>query len=217
MSSISGRTLDSSRYVRAMKPASLRGSTGSSLMEMIVVLAILSLLAAMAAPYARKSIRREKEIQLRETLRTVRNAIDQYHEDMSSKRSSKKSGSASGDKGSGYPSSLKDLVEGVESPAVQAIPGTRPAGADEKGKKKNSRTRYMRALPVNPFAPPGTPFEAQWTFVNYQSEETAIATSSYGTTLAEAQKDEKDKKMEIYDVHAVTPEIALDGTRYADW
>ena len=41
-----------------------------------------------------------------------------------------------------------------------------------------------------------------------------IASSSYGTTLAEAQNmQQKD----IYDLHAVTKEIALDGTRYADW
>lgn len=168
-------------------------------MEMVVVLAILSLLAAMAAPYARKSFQREKEIQLRETLRTVRTAIDKFHADMDGKSEDGKSSNAAGQAASenGYPLSLKVLVEGVEK------------GEGDKKKRK----RYLRALPVNPFAPAGAPFEAQWTFVSYQRDTPLIAKSSYGATLAETQKTKKD----IYDLHAVTSGIALDGTRYADW
>jgi general secretion pathway protein G len=172
-----------------------RGSAGSSLMEMVVVLAILSLLAAMATPYARKSFKREKEIQLRETLRTVRTAIDRFHAEMEGKSAGGKDGAAVSE--NGYPLSLQALVEGVEK------------GEGDKKKRK----RYLRSLPVNPFAPAGTPFESQWTFVSYQRETPVIASSSYGATLAETQKVKKD----IYDLHAVTQEIALDGTRYANW
>jgi general secretion pathway protein G len=181
------------------RPANGRGSAGSSLMEMVVVLAILSLLAAMAAPYARKSFQREKEIQLRETLRTVRTAIDKFHADMGGNSAAGKSSNAAVQPASenGYPLSLKVLVEGVEK------------GEGDKKKRK----RYLRALPVNPFAPAGTPFEAQWTFVSYQRDTPLIASSSYGATLAETQKVKKD----IYDLHANTSGIALDGTRYADW
>ncbi len=167
-----------------------RGSAGSSLMEMIIVLAILSLLAAMATPYAKKSFRREREIQLRETLRTVRTAIDRFHADMENRKDSAMASE------NGYPLSLNVLIEGVE-----------------KNPEDKKRKRYLRSLPVNPFAPAGTALEAQWTFVSYQRETPVIASSSYGATLAEAQKTKKD----IYDLHAVTPEVALDGTRYADW
>ncbi len=163
-------------------------------MEMVVVLAILSLLAAMATPYARKSFKRDKEIQLRETLRTVRTAIDRFHSDMDGSEAARQGRDKVSE--SGYPISLQTLVDGVEK-----SPGD--------GKPK----RYLRALPVNPFAKPGTPFEAQWTFVSYKREVPLIASSSYGATLAETQKTNKD----IYDLHAVTSEIALDGTRYADW
>src|SRR5262249_12800123 len=96
----------------------------------------------------------------------------------------------------GYPLSLQILVDGVEK---------------SPGDKK--RKRYLRSLPVNPFAPAGTPFEAQWKFVSYQQEEPLITSSSYGVTLAEVQHSQRD----IYDLHAVTPGIALDGTRYAEW
>ena len=173
----------------------MRGSSGNSLMEMVVVLAILSLLATMAAPYATKSFKRDKEIQLRETLRTVRTAIDEFHADMAGVPADKKSGSTIS--ANGYPVSLKVLVDGVEKNT-------------ENGERK--RKRYLRSLPVNPFAP-SAPFDAQWAFVSYQSEAPVVASSSYGMTLAETQTSKKD----IYDLHAKTAAIALDGTRYADW
>ena len=170
-----------------------RKSSGSSLMEMVVVLAILSLLAAMASPYARLNIKRDKELELRETLRTVRMAIDRFHMEAQGSTGKKLPGVS----GNGYPLTLQVLVEGIEKVA-----------GDGK------RRRYLRSLPRNPFARAGAPFEAQWTFVSYQREAPGgIASSSYGMTLAEAQKPEKD----IYDLHPVTPEVALDGTPYADW
>ena len=82
----------------------------------------------------------------------------------------------------------------------------------EKPKGNGERIRYLRSPPVNPFAPRGAVLEKQWRFISSQSGG-GIATSSYGATLAEAQRKEKD----IYDLHAITPEIALNGTRYADW
>jgi general secretion pathway protein G len=165
-------------------------------MEMVVVLAILSLLATMAAPYATKSFKRDKEIQLRETLRTVRTAIDQFHADMESVPADKRSASTTS--GNGYPVSLQVLVDGIDK-------------GGENGQRK--RKRYLRSLPVNPFAAPGAPLDAQWKFVSSQSEAPVVATSSYGTTLAEVQTIKKD----IYDLHPKTVGVALDGTRYADW
>ncbi|WP_155942409.1 hypothetical protein [Rhodomicrobium vannielii] len=161
-------------------------------MEMVVVLAILSLLAALAAPHARMNLKRDKEIQLRETLRTVRNAIDRFHADMTKRKD--KDAKGGGASPNGYPLALQVLVDGAAN-----------------GPKK----RYLRSLPVNPFAPAGTPFQAQWTFVSYQRGDAGITSSSYGTTLAEVQTVSGDK--DIYDLHAMTDGIALDGSRYADW
>lgn len=218
-------------------------SPGSSLMEMVVVLAILSLLATLATPFARMSIKREKEMELRETLRTMRIAIDRFHADMEGVVNKKENKYASEN---GYPLSLRVLIDGIEvpvatPPARTALGGDAPgsmrpagtalggeafastrlagttlggdalAGARTTGDKK--KKRYLRALPKNPFAPPRTPLEAQWTFVSYLHERPLIASSSYGRTLAEARETQSD----IYDLHAVTSETALDGTRYADW
>jgi general secretion pathway protein G len=184
-------------------------SKGFSLMEIVIVLFIVSALAAIAAPYARKSFQREKELELRETLRTVRTAIDKFHADWEKSLDNKQAPKAAASpvaaeppapkfpaSGNGYPLSLQILVDGVDKP-----------------KGKGERIRYLRSLPVNPFAPRAAPLDKQWSFVSSGSGGGQIATSSYGETLAEAQRKEKD----IYDLHAMTPEVALDGTRYADW
>jgi general secretion pathway protein G len=177
-------------------------------MEMVVVLVILSLLAAIAAPYARRSIQREKELQLRETLRTVRTAIDRFHADWEKSQSGKNAGSsfAAAPEAAakvkfpasafGYPLALQTLVDGVERP-------------DKKGEFR----RYLRALPVNPFAPRDAALDKQWRFESSAPPASGLLTSSYGQTLAEAGRKEND----IYDLHPITPATALDGSRYADW
>lgn len=52
---------------------------GFTLIEMIVTLALLATLAAAAAPLMRNYHQRQQETQLRESLRTLRDAIDRYH------------------------------------------------------------------------------------------------------------------------------------------
>jgi general secretion pathway protein G len=130
----------------------VKGSRGSSLVEMMVVLVILAILTSVAAPYARRTIQREKEFTLKETLRTVRRAIDAFHTDWEKS----KTGSGDATKAAspdGYPVTLKVLVDGVETGSAA-------------GKKK----RYLRALPKNPLLPPQTRLEDQWIILGYQDD-----------------------------------------------
>lgn len=127
------------------------GSPGVSLMEMVVVLGIVSTLAAMAVPHMAKRIQREKEMDLRATLREVRNAIDRFHDDWSAAQGGGRFASAAS--ADGYPLSLDILVKGVES-----------------GGPNGGRKRYLRALPRNPFAPPDVAVADQWRIVSYQDD-----------------------------------------------
>jgi general secretion pathway protein G len=127
-----------------------RRSAGTSLIEMITVLAILGILSAMAFPYARKSIQRDKEFALRATLREVRNAIDRFHADWETAQGA--GGFSRAASPDGYPRTLEVLVQGIKG-----------------GGASGRRRRYLRSLPKNPFAPEKS-FKEQWRLIGYQDD-----------------------------------------------
>jgi general secretion pathway protein G len=154
------------RYVRR---ASLSAEGGFTLIELLVTLAILSILALAALPYAEVTVRREKELELRQALREVRSAIDAFHEDWKAGRISRTATAASED---GYPRTLQVLVEGADT-----------------GDLKGTRRRYLRRIPRDPFAAaPG-----EWVLRGYQDAAESLAwgardvydirTASEGTAL----------------------------------
>lgn len=55
-------------------------SAGFTVAELITVCVIIGILAAMAMPVARFGLRRQKEIELRDRLRKITDAIDRYHD-----------------------------------------------------------------------------------------------------------------------------------------
>lgn len=59
----------------------VRQASGFTLFELIVTLAVLGILVMGTIPLAQNAVKRQKEIQLRETLRLVRTAIDEWKRD----------------------------------------------------------------------------------------------------------------------------------------
>jgi general secretion pathway protein G len=103
---------------------------GLSLVELIVAFTILMLLTALAVPLARYRVRREKERELRWSLRELRTAIDKYKDLCDQgKLGAPKLGSEC------YPENLEILVEGVK------------IAQDASGKKM----RFLRRMPRDPF------------------------------------------------------------------
>lgn len=80
---------------------------GFTLIELIVVMAIVALLASIVAPRYFQSLQRSRETALRQSLTTVRDAIDQF----------------AADKGR-YPESLQELAETRYLRAVPEDPVT---------------------------------------------------------------------------------------------
>lgn len=58
-----------------------RIGSGFSLIELIVVLALVGLLLSISAPRFTAGIERSKEAVLRQNLKAIRSALDQYHAD----------------------------------------------------------------------------------------------------------------------------------------
>lgn len=105
-------------------------SRGFTLIEMVVVVLMVSILASAAMPLAAMSKRRAQEVELRESLRQIRAAIDDYKRAWDQGRIEKKPDQT------GYPPRLEVLVEGV----VDA--------SSAEGK----RIYFLRRLPRDPFS-----------------------------------------------------------------
>lgn len=110
-----------------------RGNAGLTLIEVIIAMSILAVLASAVIPLAATTVRRTREIELRSSLREMRNAIDQYKSDYDRAIKEKKIIPTLGD--SGYPKELEDLVTG-----------------DDWGDLYPFNRKYLRRIPRDPFA-----------------------------------------------------------------
>ena len=138
---------------------------GFTLIELIVTVFIISILVGVAVPLARNSIKREKEVELREALRDIRTAIDKYKD--------------ASDRGfipmkvdtEGYPETLQILVDGV----------------DLNG-QLNKKLKLLRRIPRDPMTN-----STEWGLRAYQDDASStswggqdvfdIYTKSQGTAL----------------------------------
>jgi general secretion pathway protein G len=108
-----------------------RSAAGYTFVELLVVVTLLLILASAAMPLARVSVRRQKEAELRISLREVRTAIDRYKDAVDRGiigGTYVRTGSE------GYPPDLKTLVEGV------------PMANDASGR----RFKALRRIPLDP-------------------------------------------------------------------
>jgi general secretion pathway protein G len=90
-----------------------RGSKGFTVAELITVVAIIAILAAVAMPVMRFGLRRQKEIELRDRLRRITDAIDRYHDLMTIQQGAVRAGQMQALDSDGYPKDLEELLKGV--------------------------------------------------------------------------------------------------------
>lgn len=126
---------------------------GFTLIEMVVVVLIVSILASAAMPLMSLHKRRTQEAELRDNLRTIRRAIDSYKQAWEAGKLEKKADET------GYPPSLRVLVEGVKDV-------TQPDGR---------KIYFLRRLPRDPLAAADVPAEDTWGLRSYESPPDAPA------------------------------------------
>ena len=198
---------------------------GFSLIELVITITVLSILTIGVLPLVKVSVKRQKEQQLRETLRQIRMAIDEFHRDTigmvctgATLTGQPPPGSAGGamidprskvvvsdctvfgvDNPDHYPPDLETLVNGINVIPRGAAGGRGQLGvnATEVGSQLSTKQKvYLRGLPIDPMTG-----KADWEL-----------RSSYDTADAGSWGGEN-----VFDVRSKSKETALNGERYSDW
>jgi len=167
------------------------GEAGVTLLELMVTLAILLVLASVAMPMVKMNAKRTRELELRQQLRMVRQAIDQFHLDWNRtgnqlvgdlcKTNQLTCTEVSSD--FGYPKKLDTLLE-VKLSGAQAAAN----GLDVR--------HYLRQIPLDPITQ-----SRDWLLRCYRDD--PDASSWCGD--------------DVYDLHTTSGDTALDGTPYKTW
>ena len=105
---------------------------GVTLVELVAVSAILLVMASVTLPVANTMVKRQKELELRRSLRQIREAIDRFQFD-AQRFPGIRTNYLSVSNEEGYPEELKWLYEGVDT-----------------GQGAKEVIKYLRRLPVDP-------------------------------------------------------------------
>jgi len=109
-----------------------RRQRGVTLVELVSVTAILLVLASITIPVAHTMVKREKEMELRQALRQIREALDRFEFDVL-RYPGIRARYLNRTNEEGYPEELEWLVEGVDI-----------------GDAAGTTIKYLRRVPVDP-------------------------------------------------------------------
>jgi general secretion pathway protein G len=205
---------------------SASGEKGFTLIELVITVVVLTILSLGIIPLVKVSVKRQREQQLRDALREMRSAIDEFHRDTfgmncSGGTSVIPSGTVPPtdprsrvmisdctifgvDNPDRYPPTLETLQEGVN-----VIPRTAPTGGGGLGPNAGTGSNlptlsqlstkkkvYLREIPIDPMTG-----EKDW---DLRSCYDTADTSSWGGE-------------NVFDVRSKSKGTALNGEKYIDW
>ena len=201
-------------------------TNGFTLIELVMTITVMTILTLGVIPLLKVSVKRQKEQQLRDALRQMRMAIDEFHRDTVGMPVTGLEGASRGpqaqtagvidprsrvvisdttifgvDNPDRYPPDLETLVNGVNvipRGGTMGGRGEQNVNATEVGGSELSTKKkvYLRAIPIDPFTG-----KAEW---ELRSCYDAPDSGSWGGE-------------NVFDVRSKSKETALNGEKYSDW
>ncbi len=200
-----------------------RNKHGFTLIELVITVTVLSILTLGIVPLMKLSVKRQKEQQLRDTLRQLRTAIDEFHRDTVGMTCTGTAVAPGGavpqapvdprskvvisdctifgvDNPDRYPPDLDTLINGVNVIPRGNASGAGVAGvnATDVGNSQLSTKKkvYLRGKPIDPMTG-----DTDWDF-----------RSCYDPPDSDSWGGEN-----LFDVRSKSKDKALNGEKYSDW
>jgi len=212
---------------RQLQIANRKSQSGFSLLELIITLTVLAILVMGTIPLAQNAVKRQKELRLRETLRELRNAIDEFHRDAMGACQSGNVGNVPGNLGGSipadprsrvviddckifdtenldrYPPSLELLVEGVKVKArgLNIRPGSGLGGDKSTNVFTETDAEDKKKVYLRELPVDPMTGETDWKL-----------RSSFQT-----KEQESWDEINVFDVRSSSDAEALNGEKYSDW
>lgn len=214
--------------MRSIGPAE-RGQWGFSLFELTITLSVLAILVLGTIPLSQNAVKRQKELKLRETLRQVRAAIDEFKRDtigacpqgsISSANPTIRFNTAvqtdprsrvviddctifDSSNLDRFPPDLQTLVNGVKV-RERGMSAVAQSGIRDGSLQATELSELDELMKVYLRRMPVDPMtgESDWKL-----------RSSYQA----ADEDMTWDEINVFDIRSASEETALDGTKYSDW